>query len=72
MEAPSEQLFKAALRASKCMNIPPFAGMGVTLEWDMTNKELRGTFKLPLKSEIDLKTGEYKLTAEDCLEQINL
>ena len=69
MQTPGQDLFRAILRASKGSVKSAFSGMGVTLEWVLENAELKGTFSIPIKSEIDPVEGEYIVTAEDFIDE---
>lgn len=65
MQTSGQDLFRAILRLAKATVKPSFSDMGVTLNWDLENLELTGTFRIPLDTNIDITTGEYIVTAQD-------
>lgn len=65
MTTPGQDMFRSILRVSAGKIDPMHDGMGVTLEWDLANQELRGTFRIPIQAQIDNETGEYIVTAQD-------
>lgn len=69
MATPGKDLFSSILRTAKSDIKSQFSSHGVQLQWDLDNLTLTGTFSIPLKTEIDVTTGEYKVTAEDFTEE---
>lgn len=68
MTTPADTLFQSILRVAKLRNKPTFSSAGLKLEWDMQNLQLKGTFTIPLKTEIDAPNGKYLITAADFTE----
>lgn len=68
MQHPGQNLFAAILKVAKATIKPNYSDSGVDLQWDLENFELRGSFLLPLKTEIDAETGEYIVTSQDFTE----
>lgn len=65
MQTPGQDVFRAILRIYAGVIKPEHSGMGVTLEWDLLEEELRGTFKIPIQMKVDRDTGEYIVSAQD-------
>jgi hypothetical protein len=68
MGTPGEDLFSSVLRVAKSTVKPAHQGMGVKIQWDLDNLELRGTFVIPLQTQINAETGEYIVTSQDFTE----
>lgn len=69
MQTPSQHLFTAILRATLARLRPGYQSGGVSIEWDLGNEELRGTFTIPIKANIDGSSGEYVVTTQEFLEE---
>ena len=65
MPTPGQDLFSSILRVSAAVVKPAHSGMGVTLEWDLANEQLVGTFKIPIQLKVNHDTGECIITAQD-------
>ncbi|MBE9193252.1 hypothetical protein IQ230_23480 [Gloeocapsopsis crepidinum LEGE 06123] len=68
MQTPGQSLFSAILKVAKSKLKPQYSDIGVKVQWDLDNLELRGTFAIPLKTEINVDTGEYIVTSQDFTE----
>lgn len=65
MQTPGQDLFRAILRVSNGKKDPMFEEYGVTLEWNLEMKELKGTFSIPIQGRIDSESGEYIVLAQN-------
>lgn len=65
MATPGQEMFGAILRVYAGTIKPAYSSMGVTLEWDLPNEQLRGTFTIPIQMKVDTETGEYVISAQD-------
>lgn len=61
----SQDIFRAILRVSTGVLTPAYNDMGVTLEWDLPNQLLKGTFKIPIQGVVDAQTGRYIIAAQE-------
>ena len=71
MQTPSADLFRAILRASKATVNSAFFERGVTLDWNLDNGELKGTFSIPVQGVVNNETGKLEVSAKEFLEEPN-
>lgn len=68
MASPSQELFRAILQVANIPNKYAQNSARVELSWDISARQLTGTFKIPLQTDINPNTGKYIVTALDFIE----
>lgn len=58
-------LFLTLLKASQLTPTNQYSNVGVEVEWDLDNKVLTGTFRIPLQFNVNLVDGTFDINAPD-------